>query len=194
MSISFRNDFGPGIGDATVGGLAVVAHTVGGVNGSTPAAGLTDSVRYTAKFGDSTAVITPVPSATFSDPNGTRPGEFGTYEPRNTESRSQDLHTIDARLLDLKTGAPPRDLPDVKMDQIRELLFGEVQRQSEQRITTLEAKVRDLELSLQHRLDAMQARIDALAVETRGEHRSTLDELARGIADLGDRVKRIPRE
>ena len=105
-----------------------------------------------------------------------------------------DARTNESKLTELKNSANPRDLSDVKMDQIRELLFGEVQRQSEQRITTLEAKIRDLEMTLNHRLDAMQARIEALASEMRGEHRSTLDELARGIADFGDRVKRIPRE
>ena len=35
---------------------------------------------------------------------------------------------------------------------------------------------------------------DAMAAENRGDRRSTLDELARGISDLGDRVKRIPRD
>jgi hypothetical protein len=105
-----------------------------------------------------------------------------------------DVRSIDVRLTEIRNGATARDLPDVKMDQIRELLFGEVQRQSEQRVVTLEAKVRELETALHHRLDAMQARIEALAAETRGDRRSTLDELTRGIADLGDRVKRIPRD
>jgi hypothetical protein len=113
---------------------------------------------------------------------------------RSPDMRNADVRSLDARLTEIKNSAATRDLPDVKMDQIRELLFGEVQRQSEQRITTLEAKVRDLETAMSHRLDAMQARIEALAAETRGDRRSTLDELARGITDLGDRVKRIPRD
>ncbi len=169
MSISFRNDFGP---DMRV------------INGN----------QGEARAGDSLAAATPVPPAIFTvaqDPRSTdsRPPEF-----RTPELRSPDLRSFDARLTEIKNGANPRDISDVKMDQIRELLFGEVQRQSEQRITLLEAKVRDLETSLQHRLDAMQARIDALAAETRGDRRSTLDELARGISDLGERVKRIPRD
>ena len=99
---------------------------------------------------------------------------------------------LDARLTEIKNGATARDLPDVKMDQIRELLFGEVQRQSDQRIASMEARVRELETTLHHPLDAMQARIDALAGDARDDRRSTLEELARGIAELGDRVKRIP--
>jgi hypothetical protein len=168
MSISFRNDFGSDIRL---------------INGSLP-----DS-RPDARIVDSMAIATPVPSAIFAVQPDTR-----FTDSRSPELRSPELRSIDARLAEIKTGANPRDLSDVKMDQIRELLFGEVQRQSEQRITTLEAKVHDLETALHHRLDAMQARIDALAAETRGDRQSTLDELARGIADLGDRVKRIPRD
>jgi hypothetical protein len=173
MSISFRKDVGPdirGINGNINGSYG---------NGASHANGLVET-----RTGDSLAVATPGPS-----------GIFAVYpEVRPPEPRSPELRTIDARLTEIKNGANPRDLSDVKMDQIRELLFGEVQRQSELRITTLEAKVRDLEAALQHRLDALQARIDALAAETRGDRRSTLDELARGISDLGDRVKRIPRD
>jgi hypothetical protein len=164
MSISFRSDFGP---EMRV------------VNGN----------HAEARINDSIGMATPVPPAMFAvaqDPRST--------DSRPPDPRAPDLRSIDARLTEIKNGANSRDLSDVKMDQIRELLFGEVQRQSEQRITLLEAKVRDLETSLQHRLDAMQARIDALAAETRGDRRSTLDELARGISDLGERVKRIPRD
>jgi hypothetical protein len=164
MSISFRSDFSP---DMRV------------INGN-----LAD-----ARPMDGLATSTPVPSAIFSVASDAR-----STDSRAPDSRSADLRSIDSRLTEIKNGANPRDLSDVKMDQIRELLFGEVQRQSEQRITLLEAKVRDMETSLQHRLDAMQARIDALAAETRGDRRSALDELARGITDLGDRVKRIPRD
>jgi hypothetical protein len=173
MSISFRNDFGSDIRL---------------INGSLP-----DS-RPDARIVDSMAIATPVPSAIFAVQPDTRFTDSRSPELRSPELRSPELRSIDARLAEIKTGANPRDLSDVKMDQIRELLFGEVQRQSEQRITTLEAKVHDLETALHHRLDAMQARIDALAAETRGDRQSTLDELARGIADLGDRVKRIPRD
>jgi hypothetical protein len=164
MSISFRSDFGP---DMRV------------MTGSPAEARTTDSMSF----------ATPVPPAIFAvaqDPRST--------DNRPPEPRAPDLRSIDARLTEIKNGANPRDLSDVKMDQIRELLFGEVQRQSEQRITLLEAKFRDLETSFQQRLDAMQARIDALSAETRGDRRSTLDELARGISDLGERVKRIPRD
>jgi hypothetical protein len=163
MSISFRNDFGQSE-------LRVV-------NGAHPDPRPIDTPMFAQ----------PAPQPPLVGSQDFRSADFRVAEPRTSEPRS-----IDVRLTEIKNGATARDLPDVKMDQIRELLFGEVQRQSEQRITTLESKVRELETALHHRLDAMQARIDALAAETRGDRRSTLDELARGISDLGDRVKRIP--
>jgi hypothetical protein len=163
MSISFRNDFGPSE-------LRVV-------NGTHPDPRPIDAPPF----------VQPAPQAPLVGSHDVRATDF-----RNSDFRSAEPRSIDVRLTEIKNGATARDLPDVKMDQIRELLFGEVQRLSEQRITTLETKVRELETALHHRLDAMQARIDALAAETRGDRRSTLDELARGISDLGDRVKRIP--
>jgi hypothetical protein len=195
MSISFRNDFAPDI-------RVINGTHPGTLPGTHP--GTHPDPRPDSRNGDSLALATPVPSAIFavqpdtrftdSRPPENRTPDLRTGDLRQPELRTPELRSIDARLTELKNGAAPRDLSDVKMDQIRELLFGEVQRLSEQRITILEAKLQDMETALHHRFDAMQARIDALAAETRGEHRSTLDELARGIADLGDRVKRIPRE
>jgi hypothetical protein len=170
MSISFRNDLGS------------TGIRVGAAPLNTPLAAEarpSDSPLYGASIAPNVYAI---------------PAESRPLDTRLPDVRPSDARMIDARLNEIKNGTPPRDLPDVKMDQIRELLFGETQRQSELRISMLEAKVRELEAALQHRMDAMQARVDALAAETRGDRRSTLDELARGISDLGDRVKRIPRD
>ncbi len=80
---------------------------------------------------------------------------------------------------------------DEKMDQIRELLFGEYQRQSEARLALLDARIRELELGFHRRLDAIEQRLDQIAGNADAEHRAAFDELARGIADLGERVRRI---
>jgi hypothetical protein len=87
-----------------------------------------------------------------------------------------------------------RDQADEKMEQIRDLLFGEFQRQNEVRINQLELRIRELETSMQRRLDALQARFDALAGETQADRRSAFDELAVSIQDLSERVRRIPRD
>ena len=86
-----------------------------------------------------------------------------------------------------------RDVADEKMEQIRDLLFGEFQREHDQRASQLEVRIRDLESEVHRRLDALQARLDAFAGESQAERRSTFDELARGIQDLGEHVRRIPR-
>ena len=48
--------------------------------------------------------------------------------------------------------------------------------------------------ALGHRIDALQARFDALAGETQADRRSAFDELARGVQDLGERIRQIPRD
>ncbi|MCB1510276.1 MAG: hypothetical protein KDJ36_05180 [Hyphomicrobiaceae bacterium] len=80
------------------------------------------------------------------------------------------------------------------MDQIRDLLFGDFARQHESRLAALENRVRDLELSLHRRLDALQARLDAMSAETDATQRQSLDEIARGVLELGERIKRIKVE
>ena len=77
------------------------------------------------------------------------------------------------------------------MDQVRELLFGEYQRQSEARLAMMEARIRELELALHRRLDAMEGRVEQLASKADAEQRAAFDELARGIVDLGDRIRHI---
>lgn len=92
---------------------------------------------------------------------------------------------------EFRNAVAPGMAQDEKMDQVRELLFGEFQRQSEARMALLEARIRELELGLQRRLDAMEQRVEQLAGKSDAEQRAAFDELARGIADLGERVRRI---
>jgi hypothetical protein len=133
------------------------------------------------------------PVSWVSEPGTRDSGLPVAASPVPADMRGPDARPLTTRLTDVRAAAP-RELPDVRMDQIRDLLFGEQQRQSEARIAGLEARVRELENALHHRLDAMQARIDAVAVENRGDRRTTLDELARGMSDLGDRIKRLHRD
>jgi uncharacterized protein YPO0396 len=97
-------------------------------------------------------------------------------------------------MADLRRASAPTDPNDEKMDQIRELLYGDHQRQIDARIAALEARTREMEMQLTRRLDAFQARLEALAGEVSAAERSSFEELARGIAELGERVRRIPRE
>ena len=92
---------------------------------------------------------------------------------------------------EFRNGSFPAVQNDEKMDQIREILFGEYQRQSEARMALLEARVRELELTVHHRLDAMQTRVEQLAGQSEADKRAAFDELARSVVDLGERIRRI---
>jgi len=95
---------------------------------------------------------------------------------------------------EFRNGSAMRD-PDVeKMDQIRELLVGEHVRSNEARMVAMEARLREIETGFIQRLDAMAARIEALAGETESDRRTAFDDLARSVIDLGERIRRISKD
>jgi hypothetical protein len=89
------------------------------------------------------------------------------------------------------TGAEPFE---DKMQQIRDLLFGEFKRDSDARLALIEARVRELEQGMHRKLDAIQASLDALSGDVTADRRRTLDLLAQNISELGERVRRIGAE
>ncbi len=88
-------------------------------------------------------------------------------------------------------GVPGMNPQDDRLDQVRDLLFGEYQRQTEARMALMEARIRELESSLHRRLDTLEARAEQMILKTDSEQRAAFDDLARGIADLGDRIRRV---
>ena len=90
----------------------------------------------------------------------------------------------------LGTGAPDSG-EEARMQQIRELLHGDLKRQHEARIAALELRIHEMQTGIIHQLDALSARLDALSVEVGNVRREHLDELARGFQDMGDRVRRL---
>jgi hypothetical protein len=83
---------------------------------------------------------------------------------------------------------------DDKMQQIRELLFGEFKRDSDARLALIEAQVREVEQGLHRKLDAIQSRLDALAGTVTNERQQSFDELAQSLSDLSRRVQEIARK
>lgn len=75
-----------------------------------------------------------------------------------------------------------RDPRDDQMDQIRDLLFGEYKRLSDEKFAAIEA-----------RLSTLEARVHALAGEQVAARRDTLDDLSRGIEELGAYVRGLSR-
>lgn len=91
-----------------------------------------------------------------------------------------------------------RDPLDDKMEQIRELLYGEFKRDSDARIALIEARVRELEASLFRKLDTIQSRIEALAnelkVDQRQDRERAFEQLSLSVLELGESIRRIARD
>lgn len=77
---------------------------------------------------------------------------------------------------------PANDARDDQMDQIRNLLFGEYKRVMDEKFGAIEM-----------RLATLEARVHALAGEQVATRRETLDDLSRGIEELGAYVRRLSR-
>jgi hypothetical protein len=76
-----------------------------------------------------------------------------------------------------------RDLgDDTSMERIRDLLFGEMRRQWDARLQTLET-----------RLQMLEDKVDALRHEARTDREEHLAALAQGIDELGLHVRRLNR-
>ena len=96
-------------------------------------------------------------------------------------------------LNDLRNALPARDLPDEKMNQVRDLLVGDFIRLTETRMMMLETRIRDLENGLGQRLTVLHQRIEALSADHTVERQAAFDELAKSVLDLGDRIRMISR-
>ena len=86
-----------------------------------------------------------------------------------------------------------RELTDEKMEQVREILVGDSVRRMEARLTFLESRVNEFEVGIGRQLDALEARIEALAGTAEGERRSAFEALASSVAGLSEQIRRISR-
>ncbi|MGE0055474.1 MAG: hypothetical protein AB7S74_14820 [Hyphomicrobium sp.] len=91
---------------------------------------------------------------------------------------------------DLRNG---RDLSDEKMEQVRELLFGDAVRLLEARMRHMEVRLADLESSLNRQFNAVETRLQALTSSSETDRRAAFEALASSILDLGEQVRRISR-
>ncbi len=93
----------------------------------------------------------------------------------------------------LRNGLAGGEHGDEKMDQIRELLVGDLVRENQLRLNAFETRIGELEKAVSQQLDALHARLEALSGEVGGQQRAAFDELASSVKELGDRIGRIPR-
>jgi hypothetical protein len=89
--------------------------------------------------------------------------------------------------------AGPSDGPDIRMEQIRELLVGEIVRRSEARARSLETRIKELEEEFGRRIDTVAGRIEALGTELTAGRRSAFEELSQRVVELGERIRNFAR-
>lgn len=106
--------------------------------------------------------------------------------------------TADIRIMNAPTfpdlrASDGRDVADEKMEQVRELLFGDAIRILEMRIRTLEGRLNDFEVGLVRQLDALETRMQTFAGSAETDRQAAFEALARSIGDLSEQVRRIAR-
>jgi hypothetical protein len=94
---------------------------------------------------------------------------------------------------DLWAGPAARAMTDEKMDQVRELLFGDYKRNADVQLAAMDARLRELEGVMTRRLADLEARLEALVSRTSEDKRGAFDELARGVGELSQRIRDIAR-
>lgn len=82
---------------------------------------------------------------------------------------------------------------DEKMQQVRDLLFGDALRIMENRVRELERRLNEFEVGLVRQLDALETRIQTFAGAADTDRQAAFEALARSIADLSEQVRRIAR-
>lgn len=94
---------------------------------------------------------------------------------------------------ELRNSAAGRDPRDEKMEQVRQLLFGDHAREVSTRFMLIESRLRDLEIGVARQLEAMNSRIDQLAGESDQDRRAAFEELSRNVSELGERIGVLAR-
>ena len=89
--------------------------------------------------------------------------------------------------------ADGRDAADEKMQQVRELLFGDALRIMELRLHELERRLNEFEVGLVRQLDALETRMQTFAGSAETDRQAAFEALARSIGDLSEQVRRIAR-
>lgn len=75
-----------------------------------------------------------------------------------------------------------REVQDDSMDQIRDLILGDLRRHWDARLQTLET-----------RLQTLEDKVDALRHETKAARQDHISALAAGIDDLGQHIRSLQR-
>lgn len=95
---------------------------------------------------------------------------------------------------ELRAVAADHDNKDEKMEQVRQLLFGDHAREVSTRFMLLETRLRELETGVARQLESLSQRVEALAQNTSNDRRAAFAELAQNIQELGERIGTLSRK
>ena len=101
---------------------------------------------------------------------------------------------MNANSLDqIRAASGSRDVRDDRMEQVRQLLVGDHVRDMETRMLALEQRLQDVDGSVARKLDAVSARIDALASQLDYDRRAAFSELSQGVLELSERLRAVSK-
>ena len=93
----------------------------------------------------------------------------------------------------IRAASGSRDVRDDRMEQVRQLLVGDHVRDMETRMVALEQRLQDVDGSVARKLDAVSARIDALASQLDYVRRAAFSELSQGVLELSERLRAVSK-
>lgn len=76
-----------------------------------------------------------------------------------------------------------------QMQQIRELLVGEILRRTEARLEEIEGRLRKLEGEIGQGLHALAARFEAVGAEAAAGQKAAFETLSHSVVELGERIR-----
>ena len=86
---------------------------------------------------------------------------------------------------------PGHNSADDQMEQIQELLIGDHRRDTDRRLAELDARIRDAEARLTQRLAALEAKLDTVVAELKGQHSAGETAILHRIQTVDTRVGAI---
>ncbi len=81
--------------------------------------------------------------------------------------------------------------PDPEIEQIRNLLFGDIQKNNADRLSAIERRLAVIEADLPKQLNRLQEQIAQLATSTEASQRTMMLEIGKSISALGEQLTKL---
>lgn len=77
------------------------------------------------------------------------------------------------------------------IDKVRDLLFGEAQREHDQRIADLDASMKAMDARIAEQFKAMEARMDATSQALSSRHEESMRQIGEAIVSVGRQISSL---